>query len=248
MCGCSETPFLSRGDAKIGNDGTVNGNIGANEAGAHLNIGKGVFMPDNTSVTADSVRIGTGSNVYSVFSNTLFMGPLAIIRGPTGPANLPLTNPFCSVTAFACGGPDVNVETNASSGPLPPGSYGNVIVRNGATLTLDPGTFYFCKLQVGRGGVFEPHGPVTINVTGTVRIGNEAHLVGVPPAPPVSITLNVLGKQIRAGQNAIVQAYVFAPNAELSLGRSSLFQGSFCVDTLRDDKHITLECPCAENP
>lgn len=246
MCGCSETPFLSRRDAKIGNDGTVNGNIGANDPGAHLNIGKGVFMPDNTSVTADSVRIGTGSNVYSVFSNTLFMGPLAIIRGPTGPANLPLTNPFCPVTTFTCGGPDVIVDSGSSVGPLPPGSYGNIIVKNGATLTLDPGTFYMCKMSIGRGGIVEPHGPVTLDVTGTVRIGNEAHLVGVPPAPPVSITLNVLGKQVRAGQNAIVQAYIFAPNAQLSLGRSSLLQGSFCVDTLRNDKHITLECPCAE--
>jgi hypothetical protein len=222
----------------------VNGNIGANDAGAHLNLGKGIFMPDNTSAQADSLRVGTGSNVYSVFSNTLFMGPLAIIRGPTGPATLPLTNPFCPVPTFTCGGPDVIVESDASSGPLPPGSYGNVIVRNGASLTLDPGTFDICKLQVGRGGVVEPHGPVTIDVVGTVLIANEAHLVGVPPAPPVSITLNVLGKSVRVGQNSVVQAFVSAPNAQFRLGRSSLFQGSFCVDTLRNDKHITLECPC----
>jgi hypothetical protein len=221
----------------------VKGSIGVNEVGAHFNIGKGVSMPDDTVVMGDSVRIGEGSNVFRVEANQLFAQPGTIIRGGSGPALLPAVSPFCSIPSVPCGGPDVGLEVNQDSPPLPPGSYGTVLVRNGGTLKLAPGTFNFCRLLVGRGGSVETEGAVTINVNGPVRLGSEASLAPVAQSPHV--ILNVAGSQIRFGQNSVVQAVVTAPRALLRLGRSSMFDGSFCVDMLRDDKHITLECSCS---
>jgi len=216
----------------------VNGNIAVSDPGAHFNIGKGVTMPDDTAVIGDSVQIGEGSNVFSVLTNHLFAQPTAIIRDGTSPVVLPMVDPYCETPVISSGGPDVSLEVNETLGPLPPGSYNTVMVRNGAALELAPGTFNVCRLLVGRNGSVEAQGAATINVKGPVRFGTEASLAPVASAPPV--VLNVAGTQIRFGQNAVAHAVITAPKALLRFGRSAFFEGSFCVDMLRDDKHITL--------
>ena len=221
----------------------MKGSIGTNEVGSHFNVGKGVSMPDDTMVIGDSVRIGEGSNVSRVEANQLFAQPGTIIRDGTGPAVLPAVSPFCSTPTVPCGGATVDIDLNEDAPPLAPGSYGSVLVRNGGMLKLAPGTFSFCRLLVGRGGSIEAEGAVTINVNGPVRFGSEASLAPVLGSPHV--ILNVTGSQIRFGQNSVVQAVITAPKALLRFGRSSLFDGSFCADMLRDDKHIVLECSCS---
>jgi hypothetical protein len=242
LCVCSDVPFLTRGDGKIGNSGQVLGTLAANDPGSHLNIGKQVFMADGTAVIADSVRVGEQSSVFRALGNTLQISQSATVRDGTGPATLPVVQPFCALGPPACGGPDVRVNTFEKSGPLAPGSYGIVRIQNTGMLALAAGTFDFCQLQMGRGSVLSTEGAVTINVQNIVRVGNNTSVLPVPPAPPV--VLNVAGKLIRFGQAAHVQAAITAPNAQMSLGRSSVFLGTFCVDSLRDDKSITLGCPC----
>jgi hypothetical protein len=209
-----------------------------------MNIGKGVFMADGTQVVADSVRIRDLSDVFRVLGNNLAISPTAVVRGGTGPASFPLVNQFCSLEPIACGGPDVRVLSLESGGPLAPGSYGNVLVGNSGTLTLQSGTYNMCRLQVGREGTIQAQAPTTLNVEGIVRIGNGASLLSSSPASP--IVLNSTGKLVRVGQFGVVQAFITAPNAQLRLGRSALFQGTFCVDALRNDKSIRLECPCPQ--
>lgn len=221
----------------------MNGSIGANDIGAHISMGKSVTMPDDTAVMADSVRIGEHSNVFSVEANQLFFQPTATIRDGSTPAVLPLIAPFCATPVVSCGGPDVGVEVNETSGPLPPGSYGTVLVRNGGALSLAPGTFDVCRLLVGRGGRVEAQGDVTINVKGGVRLGTEANLTTVSSATPV--VLNVAGRRIQFGQNSVVRAIITAPKARLQFRRHSLFDGCFCVDVLRDGKDSTLESSCS---
>jgi hypothetical protein len=233
---------MTRRYGKIGNNGTVNASIATSQVGGHFNVGKDVTMPDETVVIGDSVRIGEGSNVFEVWTNHLWSQPTATIRNGTDSAILPMLDPYCSTPEITCGGPDVDLEVNEGSGPLPPGSYGTVIVRNGAALQLAPGTFNVCRLLVGRNGSVEAQGAVTLNVKGQVRFGTEASLAPIASAPPVQ--LNVTGSQIRFGQNAVADAHITAPNALLRFGRSAVFDGSFCVDMLRDDKHVTLSCSC----
>jgi len=220
----------------------VNGTIATSAVGGHFNIGKGVSMPDDTVVIGDSVRIGETSNVFEVWTNHLFSQPTAIIRNGTDSAILPIVDPTCTVPPITCGGPDVILAGNADPGPLAPGSYNSIMVQNGAALKLAPGTFNVCRLTVGRNGSVEAQGAVTLNVRGQVRVGNETSLAPIATAP--RIQLNVAGSQMRFGQNAVANADIKAPNALLRFGRSSIFDGSFCVDMLRDDKHITLSCTC----
>ena len=45
-------------------------------------------------------------------------------------------------------------------------------------------------------------------------------------------------------QRTRMHRYFLLPAMLLRFGRSAVFEGSFCVDMLRDDKHITLSCTC----
>jgi hypothetical protein len=240
VCDCPATPFLVARDAKVNNDGTVSGSIGANDLGGRVRLARGVTMPDGSRITADRVSLGNGTSVSQVFANTLF-GPNAVVRNGTGLPTLPIVTPFCSVPALTCGTNDVQVSPGSSEGPLPPGTYGRLRVLNGATVVLAPGEFTFCGIKTGRNATITTLGPATLNVAGKVVIGTGSHLGPASGTDPVRV--NVAGRSVRVSQGAFANAGFIAPAARISFGRGSLLLGCFCTDRAKSDKHITLACP-----
>jgi hypothetical protein len=239
---CPPFSFLVRTKGKVGNGGTVDGGIGSNDAGGLFRLGKSVTITDGHTIAADAVKLGSDASVFDVRTNKLKTGGGTIIRGSQGPATLPLTNPFCPIPAFTCGGTDVNVPTG-SSVTLAPGSYNRLIVGNGATVTLSPaGTFSFCSVRTGRSALVETTGgtPSTVNVVGTFRLLNST--VFGPASGTPTPDLNVDGRLVRVSQAGVLHAFVSAPNALISVGRSGNITGSFCAATSRSDRSITLNC------
>jgi hypothetical protein len=116
------------------------------------------------------------------------------------------------------------------------------MVGASGVLELDPGTSNFCDLLVARNGALRIVGGTTINVRGTVRIANGGTLAPFTPGP--AILINTTGALVRIGADAVVKAFITAPDAEMRLGRGAVLEGSFCVNTLRNDKNIMIECPC----
>jgi hypothetical protein len=240
---CGSFPFLIRTTGKIGNGGTITGSIGANDAGGTFNLNKSVIMSDGSTVAADNLALGAGTSVFNVLDNTLRKGPGVVIRGSTGTPVLPLTNPFCPIPTFTCGGPDVTVPPGGSVGPLAPGSYGNLTIFGGGTLTLAPGTFEFCAVKTGKttGIVITGAAQTTIDVVSTFRLANASTLTPASGTPtPI---LNVAGTLVRVSAQSTLQAFLSAPNALFTLGRSATIKGSFCVSTSHCDKNVTLICP-----
>ena len=89
--------------------------------------------------------------MFHVDASSLHTGQRVAIRGGTGTPVLPLSNPFCPIPSFSCGGSPVSVASGQSAA-LTPGSYGTVTVAKGAALVLGEGTYQFCSLKVGRNG------------------------------------------------------------------------------------------------
>jgi len=241
---CPPVAFLVRTRGKVGDRGQVTGGIGANDPGGSFRLGKNAFVADGSTTVADTVKIGQGTSVFRVLANRLVTGPGAVIRDGTGTPVLPLTDPFCPIPTFACGAPSVTVPDHGASGPLPPGSYGELTVLPGGTLILDPGTFTFCSVKIGTQAAVVTTGttPTTIDVAGLFRLKDGGFLgpSGGAPTP----TINVSGTKVRIGAaNARLQALLSAPNAEVSVGRSGGVLGTFCAATSRTDKSITLACP-----
>ena len=114
-------------------------------------------------------------------------------------------------------------------------------VLNGATLVLEPGTYEFCSLKMGRGAQLLTDGVTTLNVVSKVIVGSGAYLgpaVGTGQTP----ALNMAGRKVRVSQGAVLHAAITAPNAKFTFGRDSTLQGCFCGSQAKSDKHITLTC------
>jgi hypothetical protein len=220
----------------------VRGGIGANDAGGNFRFGKNVKAGAAT-IAGDHVGVGEGTSVGNVLGNTVRLGPGVVVGGTVGtPGSLPLVEPFCEIPAFECGGSNVTVPIGDSL-TLPPGTYGSLTVLRAATLTLSPGTYQFCSLKTAAGAAIVVTGSdaTTIEVTGTLRLSNASSLARADEGPRP--TINVSGSYMRVSQGALLDAFVVAPNALLTLGRESTLIGTFCVSTSHSDKHVHLDCP-----
>jgi hypothetical protein len=243
--GGNDTPFFIKASARFGNGATIAGGLGVNEPGGRLRLGRSVIMTNGAVLKGDIVSVGNGSSVNDVFTNQLLLprDNSATVNGIVGPIELPLEEFFCPIPEFTCGGPSVLVPPGGTLGPLDPGTYGDVRILNGGSLTLKKGTFNFCDFRTGRnvnvrttGG-----GTSTINVDGKFRLANGSFMG--PDNASQTPFLNVTGRRVRIGAGSTLQAHVSAPDALISLGRGARLTGTFCACRGRSDKNITLECP-----
>jgi hypothetical protein len=98
-----------------------------------------------------------------------------------------------------------------------------------------------CEEIAFREANLQAAGPVRMNIDGSLRIGSSGTFGPILGAPP--IIAYVSGKRVRISQDALAIAEIIAPFAKGSFGRDAEFQGCFCVDMAKSDKHITLFCP-----
>jgi hypothetical protein len=235
--------LLVRLNGKLGNQSQLSANVGANDPGGFFNLGQNVFAADGTTVSGDKIHVATNSSVFNVNANMSHIGPGATVRGTTGPVTLPLTNPFCPIPALSCDSFNpVTVPPHA--GALPPGDYGRLWVRQGESIVLNgPGVFNFCSIKATWFGriVVAGAGQTTINVTGDFRLASGGFF-GRDSAGPLPI-VNVGGTFVRVGARGDISAILSAPNALMRLGTHASLHGTFCVDSNRADKGITLDCP-----
>jgi hypothetical protein len=197
-------------------------------------------MADGTTVTADGLRIGGGASVDNVRANNLRVGPGALVRGTSGTPMLPIT-PFCSVPAIACGTNDIQVSPGQSQGPLAPGTYGRLWVLDGGSITLSAGQFTFCDVKAGRSATITTLGQATLNVAGSVTIGNSSTFGPAQGTDPILV--NVAGRSVRVSDGSVATAAFVAPNARITFGRGAKLFGCFCAGRANTDKRINLDCP-----
>jgi hypothetical protein len=225
--------------AKLNNDGIFTGHAAVNDPLGRLQVGKDVFMPDGTSLSANYVQVGNASSVSQVFANTVKSGVGAQIRNGSGPVALPLADPFCEIPSFTCGTQTINLPPGTNQRVVP-GTYGFVRVANGATLRLAAGVYTLCDVKMGREARIEAEGPVVLRIVGGLRIGTASYFGPVFGAPPIAAY--VAGRKVRVSQSAVAVAQITAPFAKMQFGRDATLVGCFCSDQVRTDKHITLTC------
>ena len=65
--------------AGLGNEAFIDsGNMGANDPGGTVQLGKHAFMGDGTQMVGDRARPLTGTSVCELFTNTLLVPPAAV--------------------------------------------------------------------------------------------------------------------------------------------------------------------------
>lgn len=204
-------------------------------------FGKNSYMPDGTSISAELVKIGSGSSIDTVFTNRLRPSVEAEIRGEVLPlGELPVLNPFCTVPEFQCGTEDVVVPASTTQLGLAPGNYGDLLVGDGATLRLTEfGTYTFCSIKIGSFARVEATQQVTINLAGKFQM-RQGSFFGTTIGAP--LILYSSGNLIRVSQAAVLNAAITAPYAKFKIQRRGELRGCLCSQKFTTDKVVTLIC------
>jgi len=241
VCECPDQFLVAAQASKINNGAYVTGSVIVNgPARSTFKFGQDVFMEDGTSVSADTLKIGTGSSVYDVFTNNLRPSLDATIRGSVQPLTLPVLSEFCSVPDFACGTEDVIVPDGVTLLGLAPGAYGRLILANGATLQLNELAEYtFCSIKINSYAQVVSPQQVTINVTGKFQM-KSGSFVGTTTGAP--LILNSSGSLIRISQSAVLNAAITAPYAKFKIQRRGTLLGCMCINRFSTDKETNLLC------
>src|SRR5262245_7804047 len=86
--------FLAAHDPRVGAAASSEGDVGVNDAGGFLRLGRRTAIGDDATVTADTVRIGNGSQIPVLFANVLLGSGGKESVGSVSGAILPIQDPF----------------------------------------------------------------------------------------------------------------------------------------------------------
>ncbi len=232
---------------KIKPESTVQGNIGVNEKFGVLKLAKDAEVTGAT--VGDKVRLGAAT-VFDVYANNLKLKPSATnvlgslifpVPGPvyqTEPLVVP--DPFDSANfppAFpiSCGSGNVDIE--GTSMTLSPGTYGEIRLRNGGSLTLQGGTYNICVLNLNDEA--ETTGPVVLNLKERLLMGHDSTLV--PQNGSDSITVNIAGQRPSfIGEDARFDGELFAPVAKLKVGNRANITGQLVARSITVKKNVLI--------
>ncbi len=240
--------FLASRDVRIGNASAIDGDLGVNDPGGQVRLGREVDLADGTTVAGDDVGASNGASLFDVDASRFDPGRGVVVRGTVGTPSLPLADPFCAVPAVACGGPAVVVRRGDPPRALSPGTYGDIVLENGTRLQLAPGVFEACSLRAGRGVQISVTGtaPSAINLAGELRLENGSTLG--PVAGTATPVLDVVGDRVRLGAKARLEAFLAAPNARIRIRHGSSVTGSICSAALTTGHSVRFACSASVLP
>jgi hypothetical protein len=256
-CDCSATvgsyAWLVNTKIRFNNDATIIGNVGANLPGGQVRFGRnscqGTILAtpcvgNSVSVSGDLVNIGEMSSIAGSRSNRLKLGPGAVVRNPPLlNVTLPLVNanPALVCGAFApiaCGGADITVPWYGNT-VITPGTYGDLVVGNGATISFGPGSYTFCSVKIGSGVIGNVDDAAVLNVDEKFSLGSGSTMQTSTTTPFV---LNVEGRLVRLSQSSSMEAEIRAPFGKVKQQRDATIVGCSCSDSFIADKHHTTLC------
>ena len=205
----------------------------------------GALVAPQSDVVADTVRLDRGAQCAALFANTIGRS------APGCSTPQPFTSPLVFDFSAACGFPSefpsctpgapVVLEKGQQQ-TLPPGSYGELRLKNDATVRLGAGTYVFCTVAAERRAKILT-AATTIQVVGDVRLNNAA-TIG-PDAAGLTendTLLQVAGRVVHFSRQTRVHARLCAPTAVLSLSTGGVHRGCFAAGAIRVSRADVTVC------
>ncbi|UCE56101.1 MAG: hypothetical protein JSV31_11845 [Desulfobacterales bacterium] len=203
-------------------------------------IGKKVYMPDGTSIYADTVKIKINASVDDVHYNELMN--LGTIRGNEyTPLQMPLDISLPDFPAPAPGTENHDLPRGETL-VLEPGAYGEILVRANATLILTGGTYHFENLDLGyRNAKVFFQAPTDLIINNRLEPGLNA-VIGPADKSGISAkdiriyvngingtrgNLGATPKAATIGCNNSLKANIYAPNGTILIKQGSVAEGAF---------------------
>jgi hypothetical protein len=211
-----------------------------------VRVGPGAVMQDAMSrVVGDTVALSPRSFIYGLVDNSLINREGVILgsRIDTMPV------PFVTMPAFPAivtGHTNVTVAKNKTQ-TLAPGSYGKVRVSGDATLTLSGGLYQFASLDVDQSATVLFAAAVEIRIDGDLDADSNSKLIVSSGVRASQVVIYVDGDDakgnnrptdsfdgdaggntvVNIGENAVVQANIYARDGSVWLKSNVQATGSF---------------------
>ena len=206
-----------------GGDIGSNGNVLMN--GNSTQIGGSVGVPNPTigACPAGVTEIGGAGLLPPATQNTI---------ETAGPYTMPVPPPPNPLP------PTTDMKLQKSGGNLVPGSYGNISVTAGGTVTLAPGTYNINSVNLAGNAtlVISPPGAVIINIAGqgvATPVDLSGGTVSNPTGIPNNLLINYAGTgTVKVSGGAGSYLTVNAPNANVGITGNSDIYGSVIGRTI----------------
>ncbi len=155
--------------------------------------------------------------------------------------------------SFSTSGDDILVDVNQTLA-LSPDSYKKIEVKEGATLQLSTGVYFFEDLIMSDGAFLEVDlstGPVEVNVTKNIDIKKDLAMTLTPLGEVDSqyLTFNVM-EEVKIGEQSEFLGQLIALN-KVTLSTGAKFRGSVCTNEVAVGKDAVLlhhDAPGTINP
>jgi len=196
----------------------ASGSVGANRGTVRL----GQAARIDASVVADTIRVTAGARAGSMFCR--------LVVGPARFGCAALSAPIVDVSELSIvqvipGAAEVRVPARAETAPLLAGAYGDVRVGARGRLLLAGGDYAVRAITIAAGGRLLCAAACRIAVEDRVLLRGRALLGAAAPLDANAVEVSVERDGIVAGPAAVIAGSLYAPEADVRLGRSVRFTG-----------------------
>ncbi|MDZ7292345.1 MAG: T9SS type A sorting domain-containing protein [candidate division KSB1 bacterium] len=197
-------------------------------------------------IAVDDVKIDKENTIAGnvTAGEKICLDPGSTITGTATPHATVATLPMPTLS-YSAGGASYTLKKNEVR-TLAPGSYGNVIVGNNATLKLSTGNYFFKVLETKTESILEidvTSGPVTINVVTKLLLGKEITVTVKPSGEAGSdkVIFNTLqSTKVTLDKGGYILGTVIAPNTEVLLAKNNRFRGAICAQKIIVERDVVF--------
>ena len=230
------------------NSKVFSGDVGVNAAGSspfldsevELSVGIGVTTAASSALKAHRIKVKSGATVNSnVYYNELENNG-TITGSQNTPLSLPLVAALPEFKQATPGTQNIEVPQNGTQ-TLPPGSYGDIMVRLKGRLTFTGGTYQINSITGGDDAQFLFQSPTEVRIAGKFDSG-EGTTIGPEDTTTMSAdqvifyvggingsngNLGATPKAAKIGIGNKVHANFYVPNGTLWIRQNSEAKGQF---------------------
>ncbi len=177
--------------------------------------------------TFTNCRIGAAQQIDVKASSTFNNSPLSPMLGPISWQPLNLT----------AGTQKIQVEKNGTE-TLAPGSYGNLEMKDGATLILTDGHYRFQEFKTHKNPALVFNlggGSIVIDVVGDVEFGDEARF-SINGGDASDVLFRSMGNHLKLKKDGQYLGTFLAPQAKITLEKGNTLTGALFGKAIDIDK------------
>lgn len=178
----------------------------------------------NGNLFSDNIKIAEDTRINGNISfNKLKAAQNSQVLGEqTAPISLPVVK-LPAIPEFQTGTQNLVVRENQA---INPGNFMEIEVKEGVSLTVNPGIYNLDKFQLRDNSTLLFSGPTMINIKDELKVNEEVLIAPTASASPTDLQINYISnKPLTVGKDSLISAKILVPKSKVNLGDLTTFRG-----------------------